>query len=126
MIELESRIEVAEGERDAAREQMQTMTPRPDLPPGMALPMQLGPQGTGRFAAALTKHRWRSVMTRDVPPGLRCLLHSVQVKSAQAALIRQQGFEQTSHVQCALSNCAVWVWVMSHTGGEEWPWSLTH
>ena len=57
VIELESRIEVAEGERDAARAQMQAMTPRPDLPPGMVLPRHLGPQGTARFAAALTKHR---------------------------------------------------------------------
>lgn len=57
IIELESRIEVAEGERDTAREQMQSMTPRPDLPPGMALPRQLGPQGTAKFAAALIKHR---------------------------------------------------------------------
>ena len=55
---LESRIEVAEGERDAAREQMQAMTPRPGLPPGMALPGQLGPEGTAKFMAALTKHRW--------------------------------------------------------------------
>ena len=57
IIELESRIEVAEGERDAARDRMQTMTPRPGLPPGMALPGQLGPEGTARFATALTKHR---------------------------------------------------------------------
>ena len=61
IIELESRIEVAEGERDAAREQMQTMTPRPGLAPGMALPGQLGPEGTARFGAALVKHRWRSL-----------------------------------------------------------------
>ena len=58
---------MAEGERDAAREQMQNMTPRPDLPPGMALPRQLGLQGTGRFAAALTKHRWCSVMLQVTP-----------------------------------------------------------
>ena len=58
IVVLESRIEVAEGERDAAREQMQAMTPRPGLPPGMALPGQLGPEGTAKFMAALTKHRW--------------------------------------------------------------------
>ena len=60
IIELESRIEVAEAERDAARGQMQAMTPRPGLPPGMALPSQLGPQGTAKFVTALTKHRWCS------------------------------------------------------------------
>ena len=58
IVVLESRIEVAEGERDAAREAMQGMTPRPGLPPGMALPGQLGPEGTAKFMAALTKHRW--------------------------------------------------------------------
>lgn len=58
IVVLKSRIEVAEGERDAAREQMQAMTPRPGLPPGMALPGQLGPEATARFMAALTKHRW--------------------------------------------------------------------
>ena len=36
------------------------MTPRPDLPPGMGLPRQLGPQGTAKFATALTKRRWHS------------------------------------------------------------------
>ena len=34
------------------------MTPRPGLPPGMALPGQLGPEGTAKLMAALTKHRW--------------------------------------------------------------------
>ena len=58
IVVLESRIEVAEGERDGAREAMQAMTPRPGLPPGMALPGQLGPEGTAKFMAALTKHRW--------------------------------------------------------------------
>ena len=58
IVVLESRIEVAEGERDAAREAMQAMTPRPGLPPGLALPSQLGPEGTAKFMAALTKHRW--------------------------------------------------------------------
>ena len=61
IIELESRIEVAEAERDAARDQMQVMTPRPGLPPGMALPSQLGPEGTAKLVTALAKHRWRSL-----------------------------------------------------------------
>jgi hypothetical protein len=58
-VELESRVEVAEGERDAAQERMRAMTPRPALPPGMHLPAALGPAGTARFIAAVTRHRCR-------------------------------------------------------------------
>ena len=38
-------------------EQMRAMTPRPPLPPGMHLPALLGPVGTAKFVAAVTRHR---------------------------------------------------------------------
>lgn len=56
-VDLESRAEVAEGERDAALERMRAMTPRPALPAGMHLPTALGPAGTAKFVAAVTRHR---------------------------------------------------------------------
>ena len=38
-------------------EQMRAMTPRPSLPRGMHLPALLGPAGTAKFVAAVTRHR---------------------------------------------------------------------
>ena len=61
MVELESRAEVAEGERDAALDKMHLMTPRPSLSPSIDLPNQLGPEGASKFLAAINKHR-------SVPP----------------------------------------------------------
>jgi hypothetical protein len=58
MVEVESRAEVAEGERDAALDRMQLMTPRPALPPSIELPNTLGPEGAAKFLAALNKFRW--------------------------------------------------------------------
>ncbi|EIE22924.1 hypothetical protein COCSUDRAFT_64043 [Coccomyxa subellipsoidea C-169] len=57
MVEVESRAEVAEGERDAALDRMQLMTPRPALPPSIELPSTLGPEGSAKFLAALNKFR---------------------------------------------------------------------
>ncbi len=58
MVEVESRAEVAEGERDAALDRMQLMTPRPALPPSIELPSTLGPEGSAKFLAALNKFRY--------------------------------------------------------------------
>ena len=57
MVELESRAEVAEGERDAALDRMQAMTPRPPLSAAIELPHLLGPEGAAKFASAVDKHR---------------------------------------------------------------------
>ncbi|CAL8464737.1 g4272 [Coccomyxa elongata] len=57
MVEVESRAEVAEGERDAALDKMALMTPRPALSPTIDLPKSLGPEGTSKFLAAINKHR---------------------------------------------------------------------
>lgn len=57
MVEVESRAEVAEGERDAALDKMALMTPRPALSATIDLPKSLGPEGTSKFLAAINKHR---------------------------------------------------------------------
>ena len=61
MVEVESRAEVAEGERDAALDRMQLMTPRPSLSPLIELPSTLGPDGSAKFVAAVNKFRYESV-----------------------------------------------------------------
>ncbi len=58
MVEVESRAEVAEGERDAALDKMALMTPRPALSPTIDLPKSLGLEGTAKFLAAINKHRY--------------------------------------------------------------------
>lgn len=63
MVELESRAEVAEGERDAALDRMQLLTPRPPLSAAVELPDQLGPEGAAKFLAAVNKHRQRANCT---------------------------------------------------------------
>lgn len=57
MIEMESRAEVAEGERDSALDKMQLMTPRPSMSPSIDLLGSLGAEGNSVFLAALNKHR---------------------------------------------------------------------
>lgn len=91
IIELESRAEVAEGERDAARYQMQAMTPRPGLPPGMLLPGLLGSEGTAKFVAALTKNRCRllrSYADCQAPPLYRILQDFSRRQQRQQASCR--------------------------------------
>ncbi len=57
LVELESRAEVAEGERDAALAAGRALTPRPGLSAALPLAQRLGPAGAARLEQALQLFR---------------------------------------------------------------------
>jgi len=57
LVELESRAEVAEGERDAAVAAGRALTPRPGLSAALPLAQRLGPAGAARLEQALQLFR---------------------------------------------------------------------
>lgn len=57
LVELESRAEVAESERDAALAAARSLTPRPGLPAALPLAQRLGPAGAARLDEALQRFR---------------------------------------------------------------------
>ena len=57
LVELESRAEVAENERDAALAAARSLTPRPGLPAALPLAQRLGPAGAARLDEALQHFR---------------------------------------------------------------------
>ena len=57
LVELESRAEVAENERDAALEAGRSLTPRPGLPAALPLVQRMGPAGAARLEESLRQYR---------------------------------------------------------------------
>ena len=83
MVELESRADAAEAQRDAALDAARALTPRPPLPPAMPLPRALGPR------------RHRHVCRRR---------HPAQVGAAQAPSLMLAFLRQRCRV-CMSQSC---------------------
>ena len=67
LVELESRAEVAESERDAALAAGRSLTPRPGLPAALPLAQRLGPAGAARLDEALQLFRCGSSVSQGFP-----------------------------------------------------------